>query len=335
MKSTAIFLLLVSLTSLAASQEQKRDAALAQIHKCRERNEVSSRACRKLAESIADLEDVYRSGDKTVLRTLFTFPYLTEFYGDALLSDPERFVAEMNLVSEQDRNAVADGLAGGPFGLASRSRFESIRESLRRIEYSSALGSTAATCLKAVERQNASFFVAYFPAQTFANRAGEFESDWFSREMYALGEKPLWPDSRSDETIYRLTYVPPFSGPAVITLTLHPDTEPEVAIRRLGADRATVILDETSTAPLNHVSDFLAEVNGARFWASSTDLAPPARRRQTDGAKWILEGMHEGKYHVVVRWCPMLERQSAEEIRFGQAGLLLFEVAGHKHLGDC
>ena len=33
--------------------------------------------------------------------------------------------------------------------------------------------------------------------------------------------------------------------------------------------------------------------------------------------------------------CPDIERQSVEEIRFAEAGLLLFEIAGHKRSGGC
>jgi hypothetical protein len=54
-----------------------------------------------------------------------------------------------------------------------------------------------------------------------------------------------------------------------------------------------------------------------------------------DGAEWIMEGVMDGTYRTVVRWCPDIEHQTADEVRFGDAGHLLFELAGHKHTGGC
>ncbi len=64
----------------------KRDKALEGIEACLRRNEVASRECKHLKQNVETLVEVYRSGDKSVLPTLFRFTYLTDFYDEALLS---------------------------------------------------------------------------------------------------------------------------------------------------------------------------------------------------------------------------------------------------------
>ena len=48
-----------------------------------------------------------------------------------------------------------------------------------------------------------------------------------------------------------------------------------------------------------------------------------------------MEGVKDGNYRTVVRWCPDIEHQTADETHFGDAGHLLFDLAGHKHIGGC
>jgi len=107
--------------------------ALKRINAGIQHNDVSSRECKKLNANVRTLVDVYKEWDKTVLPTLFQFTYLTDFYGEALLADPDGFLTAMGRLPEKDQKAVAVGIAGGMFGLRSRERFEAIRELLRKL----------------------------------------------------------------------------------------------------------------------------------------------------------------------------------------------------------
>jgi hypothetical protein len=216
----AILALLVPILSFAdSSPSAKRDAALKAISSCIQRNEVSSRECRKLNANVESLVDVYKQGDKSVLPTLFKFHYLTDFYGEALLNDPDSFLTAMSQLPARDQKGVADGIAGGMFGLRSKERFEAIRSLLKGIPDTAPIKATSQLCLKTLERINAAFFQTYFPPQTFISRGADFQVRWYSAEMYALGEMPLWPPSSGPESTYRLTYIPAFAGPTVVTLT--------------------------------------------------------------------------------------------------------------------
>jgi hypothetical protein len=265
------------------------------------------------------------------LPTLFKFTYLTDFYGDALLADPDGFLTEMSHLPEKDQRAVVAGIAGGMFGIRTKERFEAIRVLLREVPDSDPIKAASQVCLRAIERKNAAFFLSYFPPQIFTSRAADFQLRWYSADMYALGETPLWPPCTEHETIYRLTYLPAFSGPSVITLTVSPDGEGRVAIKTLDGDREVTKIDDTSTVSRDQLARFFSLLDQAHFWQTPTELPSHG----LDGAEWIMEGVKDGNYRTVVRWCPDIEHQTADEIRFGDAGHLLFELAGHKHIGGC
>src|SRR5690242_347734 len=150
---------------------KKRDKALEGIQACLRRNEVSSRECKHLNQDVGTLVEVYRGGDKSVLPTLFRFTYLTDFYDEALLSDPEGFLTAMSDLSQKEQQDVAVGIAGGvagaTFGLSDVDRFKAIRKLLANVPEASPIKAVAEVSLKVVEAQNASLFVKYFPPATF------------------------------------------------------------------------------------------------------------------------------------------------------------------------
>jgi hypothetical protein len=333
MRSVSILVLFASILSFAdSSSSARRDAVLKAINACIQRNEVSGPKCKKLNANVQTLVEFYKQGDHTVLPILFKFTYLTDFYGEALLNDRDGFLTTMSQLPDKDQEAVAAGIAGGVFfGLRSKERFEAIRALLTGVREPEPIKATSQLCLKILERINASFLENCFPPQTFASRAADFQIHWYSSDMYALGERPLWPPPSEPETTYRMTHLPAFTGPTVVTLSVSPDGAGKVAIKALSQDRKIIEVDETMAVPRDQVARFFALLDQSHFWTTPTELPS----RGLDGAEWIMEGVKDGKYRVVVRWCPDVERQSAEEIPFAEAGHLLFELAGHEHAGGC
>jgi hypothetical protein len=314
------------------SPTTRRDKALEGIKACFRRNEVASRECKHLNRDVEILVEVYRGGDKSVLATLFRFTYLTDFYDEALLSDPDGFLTAMTHLSEKEQQAVAAGIAGGmTFRLRDIDRFKAIRELLANVPESSPTKSVAEVSLKIVEAQNASLFVNYFPPGTFTSRAANFQVAWYSSDMYKLGEKPLWPPSVENEKTFRLTYLGAFTGPEAVTLKLFPDGSGKVKMTILHESPEQVKGEQLSTVPEDRVSDFLKHLNRAHFWEMPTE----SQHRGFDGAEWILEGVQDGKYHVAVRWCPNLYEHSPEDAAFAEAARFLFQLAGRKHTGSC
>src|SRR5579864_8629374 len=241
-----------------SSLTAKRDKALAGIKACLHRNEVSSRECRHLNQDVQTLVEVYRGGDKSVLPMLLRFTYLTDFYDEALLDDPDGFLTARTRLPEKDQKAVAAGLAGGgTLGIRDIDRFKAIRELLAKVPDSSLTKGVAEVSLKIVESTNASLFVNYFPPNTFTSRAANFQVHWYSSDMYQLGETPLWPPTPDNEKTYRFTHLGAFTGPKAVTLKILPDGMGEVKMTVVDESHDRVKGDQTSSVPPDQVSDFL------------------------------------------------------------------------------
>ena len=138
--------------------------------------------CKHLNQDVQILVEVYRGGDKSVLPALFRFTYLTDFYDEALMSDPDGFLMAMTRLTQKEQQAVAGGIAGA-FGLRDADRFKAIRELLEKVPEASATKAVAESSLKILEIKNASFFVNYFPPRTFTSHIGNFQVVWYSGDM--------------------------------------------------------------------------------------------------------------------------------------------------------
>lgn len=321
--SLLIALSLVIPPSVAAdtSADAKRDRALAEIRACLKTNQASRWKCRNTNRNVATLVAVYRQGDKSVLSTLLQFTYLTDFYGEALVGDPSTFLTTLAGLPETSQQEVAAGLAGSVYGI-SEPRFRAIRETLSSITESSANYEVARRCLRALETENAAYFRTYFPPQAFAGRSEAFEVHWFSMELYALHEEPLWPPSPSGMT-YRVTVIPAFAGPRSVELTVEPEGSGRVAYREAGARQRPLMADPMKPVSPQQVTELVEMLSRMQFWQMPSESS----QRGADGAEWILEGVQDGKYQVVHRWCP-------GSTPFGEIAHRLFELAGHR-FGGC
>jgi hypothetical protein len=322
-------LLIVAVVAIATSSysdsslTEKRDGALKGIAVCLKRNEVASRECKNLNKDIQTLIDVYHQGDKSVLSTLLQFTYLSDFYGDALIGDADGFLSTVLRLPEQNQLAVAAGIAGGMRGL-SRPRFEVIRATLIAVPESSPNSQLAQTFVRTLETANALFLVNYFPPQSFTGPAGDFEVRWFSRELYDLEEKPLWPAGSGNERTYRITVLPAFSGPETVILKVLADGSGQIKFRAVDPRNPHPRINKDSTIKPEQVTEFTSMLDHLQFWQLPTEPT----ERGLDGAEWILEGVQDGKYHVVLRWCP-------RKTPFGEVGRNLFKLAGQKSKGAC
>lgn len=319
---------LVVVPKTRSSATSKREQALEEVNACLRMKEVSSTACRKLNQSINTLVEAYNSGDKSVLPTLFNFTYLTDFYDEALLSDPVGFLRAMNDLSEEDQNAVAAGIAGGTFRPLGNARFEAVRASLKKVLESSPASTVAETCLKALETNNASLFMKYFPPQTLTSRASDFEIYSYSRDLFALGEKPLWSPELSHGVVYRLTNLGTFTGPQTITLKMAGNGSWIIRSKVLNESHDTILVDKSGDVAPVQFAKFLDLLQQADFWHMSVEV--PSSGLRTDGATWILEGLQDGSYHIVVRRCAGGGRQSSESLAFSETVRFLIDIAGQR-----
>lgn len=280
----------------------KRDAALKEIDACLRRNEVSSKEYKNLNKNVETLEDLYRQGDKTVLPTLLQFAYLTDFFGESLIADPDAFLNAMSHLSQPAQQAVATGIAGRWSGLA-HPRFDAIRATLRNIPNSSPVYPLAHMCLDTLEADNALFLARYFPPQSFAQDPHDILVRWYSTELYALGEKPL-PGYTKDANaeVYRLMVLPTWGNAIAVGIQRHGPLY-SLSARRLDgqAGYGPGKLVETKAIDLNADDSKTLEtlIQNLDFFKLPTS----DHVMGFDGDEWILEGVSQGQYHVIDRWC--------------------------------
>jgi hypothetical protein len=297
------FAVLISSASYAdTTLTAKRDTALTEIAACLRRNEVSSRQCRNLNNDISILEDLYRQGDKTVLPTLLQFTYLADFYRDSLIDDPDSFLSAVSHLSEQAQQSIATSIAGGLFGVV-QPRFIAIRTTLTQIPESSPIYQIARQYLATLETDNALFLADYFPPQTFAFDPRNFRVRWYSAELHALGEMPLSEFTRDvDAEVYRLMILPTWGNAIAVRIYKRGSLYYLSARRTDGqagfdpgksVESKDVDLDVDDSKTLE---DLLKDLNF--FMLPTNDDF-----RGFDGDEWVLEGVSQGRYHVVDRWC--------------------------------
>ncbi|MHB8539703.1 MAG: hypothetical protein ACYDCD_01990 [Candidatus Acidiferrales bacterium] len=150
----------------------------------------------------------------------------------------------------------------------------------------------------------------YFPKGTFAEK-GDAETlvvTWYSHALKSLEEPSLWKLSQNDKhaIVYRFLWLRSFHHPVAIRVIIAPDGTAELITKVSGGagGYAPGPLIESQTKRLSaiDVKDLLEQMNSANFWELPTE-----EKRASfgiDGARWILEGIQDGNYHVVDRWSP-------------------------------
>jgi hypothetical protein len=142
----------------------------------------------------------------------------------------------------------------------------------------------------------------YF-STTVENGVSAFEAEWYGGALSRMGEPSLLRSaSDAKNYIFRFTILPTWGYPTSIRVTK------EAGIYRLAARRLDGQggydpgkLTEKKDIKLSDADSKLFEKQLSRvhFFEMSTQ----DETQGMDGEQWILEGVADGKYHVVVRWC--------------------------------
>jgi hypothetical protein len=148
----------------------------------------------------------------------------------------------------------------------------------------------------------------YFPPGVFDSDSKKDQS--YSRHLRALQEPSLWKESLSNKNarVYRFLWLRSFHHPISARLEVKPDGSSVLFYKVCNgtggygpgklARTKTLHIAKPMT---DDMADFLRE---AGFWdlPPIEQVAPDVVR--VDGAQWILEGVENGRYHVVDRWSP-------------------------------
>lgn len=130
---------------------------------------------------------------------------------------------------------------------------------------------------------------------------------WYSKHLKAMKEPSLY-EQRTDKSAeqYRFLWLRSFHKPIAVRIR-RDDTAVSLRAVRLsgrgGYQPGRIEHDETLTLTTNQWHEFSQLLEKSSFWTLPTDEknAP----RGFDGSRWVLEGLSQGKYHVVDRWTPV------------------------------
>ena len=299
-------------------EQAKRDKAIRGIEQCLQRN----RGCKHEQKYAATLMAFYQQGDKTVLPTLLqahAYNSVPDFYRGARIGDPEGFLNALSPLPERGQRAVCSILSG-EWRFIPQERFEAMRAVLQGISASSPNYQLARVCLLTIDTQSASFLVRYFPPHPFTGVDSHERVRWYSSALYALQNKPLWPPAPPSETVYRVLWMPSRFGDSSITLTVGPDGRGQIEFKSTDRDRERVAVDTKHMATPEQIAELEAALSETHFWQMPTD-PPPTSILIEDGAVWVLEGVRDGKYHIVYETAP---GQAAR----ATAAMMLLKMAG-------
>ena len=172
----------------------------------------------------------------------------------------------------------------------------------------------------------------YFPAGVFDTNTANSSAMWYGRTLAALEEPSLFAMNEKTIQVYRFLWLPSFHRPISVRLTVNADGSGSVITKSVDkhmgllltkdtdeklADSGKLIIDTTTEASREQIQNLVEQLQSLGFWSLPTEepdekepdskVIPGAhmvRVPPVDGARWILEGLRNGEYHVTDRWSP-------------------------------
>jgi hypothetical protein len=144
-----------------------------------------------------------------------------------------------------------------------------------------------------------------FPQNSLEDRPDghAFRVNWYVPQLVSMQEQPLHPPVADRPTVYRLLFLPTFERPVMVRLTEAERTWRVVCKRsdgRGGYGPGPLLSEEERDLSPAEAKQFGTLLSGAAFW----DMPSFDKTAGLDGSQAVLEGVSEGRYHVVDRWSP-------------------------------
>lgn len=132
-----------------------------------------------------------------------------------------------------------------------------------------------------------------------------FRNKWYSDYLYGFKE-PILRNYPVNREAYRFIYLRSFDLPIVIRLEKVNTTaflNVKISDGQGGYELGNIHKNEIIPISSSQWKKFQSNLQELQFWQQSPEDTN-WRRLGMDGARWILEGKKEGKYHFVDRWSP-------------------------------
>jgi hypothetical protein len=188
------------------------------------------------------------------------------------------------------------------------------------------------TCaLTRAQNENGTLF---FPKGVFGTiqQGGDIKAKWYTKILTALDERPLVANAHDGRSpcVYRFLWIRTFHNPVSVRLTVKAEGEGVVTTRmsdgRGGYDTGRLTLNRTRPVSREEVQSFLVRLRDLSFWSMPSEddggvedsRGYRLKTSGLDGARWVLEGIKDGEYHVVDRWSPEYPGESVASREYGQ-----------------
>lgn len=145
-----------------------------------------------------------------------------------------------------------------------------------------------------------------------------------------FNETPVLPTDDPEAELYRMTFIPTFFRPVKIRVERHKEEYVLVAKRLSGQggfEVGTLKDEKRRRLKAEEWNRLLALIDEAGFWNMPYPEKKPEPNEKgelticLDGSEWVLEGVKNGKFHAVIRYCP-------DEKNFKEIGLYLAKLSG-------
>jgi hypothetical protein len=146
----------------------------------------------------------------------------------------------------------------------------------------------------------------FFPKSSLDFGKDDFKAKWYSTQLRALREPSLLAlASQPHAEAYRFLWLRTFHHPVAVRLSLQADghwvLDTKAASGAGGYSPGTLTTSTSRNLSALEAQDFLSRVEKVGFWDAPN---PVDDQTGTDGSQWIIEGVRNGKYHVIDRWMP-------------------------------
>ena len=147
----------------------------------------------------------------------------------------------------------------------------------------------------------------YFPISTNRNPVNAvkpFCSEWFSLYLHMMQEPSLFEaTNRTDLAIYRFTELPSWGRPLAVRAVVATN---QVYVRTVilsgnGGYDPGIIGQIKETVSGNALPQAVSKLIDSTIWNNKFQ---PVSHYGCDGTEWIVEGVKNGRYRVIVMWTP-------------------------------
>ena len=147
----------------------------------------------------------------------------------------------------------------------------------------------------------------YFPDRVFHNvkERNEFTVKWYSKHLETMKEPSLWKLSQKDRSaqVYRFLWLPTFHHPVSVRITESSDSI-EAQVVRLdgqgGYKPGKIAVVKSKKLSKEEWAEFKRLFDRSKFWTLPTEKEFDGTAVE-DGDRLVLEGVKDGKYHIVNR----------------------------------